>query len=216
MRGRRLRGVLGLVMLSALGAMVLGTASAQAGVFKINGGAALLAEVAGSQESLTTFLVPSRNLTLVCHQGEWWNGISYISYLLGGLLVQQYLNCLALSHTKGTELPCTVHDPKLTAIILPSLHNGKPYIIYEIEELPASAIAFLGGSCPLPEENPVKGSTAALVSTNNKVVNLLNFSPAIQSLLGGTLSFGGSAATVEGSATIKLTGAHAGLTFGIG
>lgn len=214
----------GLSILGVLSLMSLFAGGAQAKEFQILLKPALLATFVGTQEGTGSLLVPGRNLTLNCTAGDVETGSEIISPTQA-LAKIQFLGCTALSHSTGAELPCTVDNPLATAVALPVLHNGERFILFEPDPGTAegakgnfTTVLLLGELCPLPEVNPVKGTTAALIEplTNDTVKPLILFSPAISTLLGDALTYGGFASTITAKAELELTGAHVNEPFGIG
>jgi hypothetical protein len=210
MRNRKFARALGLSLLAALSVMAFTAVSAQAGGFLVNG-AKLLAKIVGEQEGLGTLLVPGRNLKLVCHEGEILPGSEIISYTeaLGKVL---FKNCLAFD-TAGNPLPCTPTVHETTAKVLPILHkNGsgvnEPYVLFEPDPTLFTIVLFTGGSCPLPEENPVNGTVVAKVDNNNTTEPLLLFDETIQLLIGDELKFGGFKSYIDGAAKIRGVDSH--------
>jgi hypothetical protein len=202
------------VILVALG-LIASTSNAQAGEFQIEGKAALLATVTGKQEGKLSLSIPELDVLVECSEGSILTAGEILN-AKEGLVKMLFSGCLALSYKKGTKLPCTVDDLESTLRMLPVSHAGNAYVLFQPDgtEL-LTTILLLGVNCPLPNENPIKGSVVGQVTTNHQVVDLITFSPAIQQLVGDKLTYGPLASFITGSITLELTGAHAGLEFGV-
>jgi hypothetical protein len=228
---------LGLSILGVLSMMAMFAVSAQAAEFqfekfievtkKFEKVAVLLATATGSQEGSGSLLVPGRNLKLTCTSGDVETGSEIINSK-EGLAKITFLGCTALDLKTGTELPCTVDNPKALAKLLPVIHAFKekvneveielklPFVLAEPDGGTIfTTVLLLGEACPLPEENPVTGSVSAQATTNNSVIDLAVFSEAIQKLIGDKLLFGGFESFINASATLELTGVHAGFDWGV-
>jgi hypothetical protein len=198
--------ILAVSVFGALSLAAILATSAQAAEFQIQGKPALLATLTGSQEGTGSLLIPGRNLTINC-QSTAVNVGSEIVSPSKALVKLTFSMCSALNHAKGTELPCTIDNPTVTALFLPLAGNT---LLKEPDSSETfTTVLLLGEICPLPEENPVQGTLTAEVKTNNSVVDLITFNKS------SGINFGGFPSTFTGSATLELTGAHKGLKFGV-
>jgi hypothetical protein len=216
-------------ILGALSLAAMVAVSAQAAEFQISLKPALLATITGNVLA-GSLLVKGRNLKLNCTGGEIEEKsaegeLSEITNATHALVVIQFQGCTALNHKTGAELPCTlVKQPLAIALVKPiSLGAGDPGVLFEPDKESKegakgqfTTLSFVGGGeCPLPENNPVTGTFAALIDNNDTKEVLLLFNEAIQKAAGAKSSFGGFEAFVNVTAHLTLTGAHAGLSFGV-
>lgn len=229
MRNHKLRA-LGLAVLGALSMMAIFAAGAQAQAFLINeaNAGALKATVTGAQEGTGQLLVKQRGINIKC------TGFTVNSGLIESTTHGQgeitFEGCKVFNHNgDGALAVCTVHSSgaaneiiKASALLLPVLHGGGNYVRAEHTKTgevlnPFTTIEVLGASCAARGTYATKGSVVAEVTaaTNNTVTPLINLSETIQKLLGDVLSFGAFEAFINGSATLSLTGTHAGMKLGV-
>jgi hypothetical protein len=182
----------------------------ETGIFVIDGNKVLLATATATQEGKAVLLVPGRNLKLECSSSDVLAGTEVLN-ATEALAKVKFLGCETFNHKTGAKLSCTVDVPEVTASLSPAAHAGGEYALAVPDGSLFTTVILLGASCPLPEENPVKGSIVALIDGNGEVKPLLLFSEAIQLLVGDKLEFGGFTSYVSGSTVVELTGGHAGL-----
>ena len=130
-------------------------------------------------------------------------------------------------------LPCLPLDSvtakdghiRAKALLLVVLHENKDYLIAEAVNLtgPLAKIVFSPGTgCPIPLKPEVSGEVAFEINTGDKHTGLEVVEPLItggsktvQELLGVKLLYGVNESFIDGSAKLKLTGAHLGCIWGV-
>jgi hypothetical protein len=230
--------LLGLLVVMALGVMTF-AASAQAVApgFLINKKpvGALLATGVAVQVGVSTMLVPGLNFELNCTTFTVDQGVleSNTDAFVSGLNT----GCTLLSISKlPEEIDCHVEEPiKSEALLLPAeLTNGEPAVL--LENIKGSVVLHLKGTpalkekpCVLPLTNMVTGDTCAAIANNDTAKPLVFTNASVEckvktALNGGTegsgtvkdiLKYGAQTVTVDGTAHLSLTGAHAGLALGV-
>ena len=219
--------VLGLALLSALSMMAFAAVGAQAqlpgeskaGTFTVGGKAALLATVVGEQLGQGFLLVAARDLKIECSSFDINEGKINSSTDAQGKVT--FLGCLSFSHAGVHLKDCqfkTLETITAEALILPILHGGLNYVLFE--PIPPATIFSTpsyksGTACTLPLNNPVTGSVTALVKTLEANPQVLLFSEAIQLLTGDKLAFGGFPAYLNATADVSASGAHVGQVIGV-
>jgi hypothetical protein len=223
-----------LAIMAALGMMAFAAGGAQAqnpeplaspatnsaGTYLINLGAALLANIDGTG-GLGSLLVPGRNLKIECHEAHLEEAKIHSSTDALGKVT--FLGCVSLDLTTGAALPCETKVLKTisaTALALPILHgpesNRESFVLFEPQGENFTVVTYKEGTeCPLPLNNPVKGSIAGLVDDLETVKQLILFNPDIQLLTGDKLSFGGFPSYIHADVTVELTPPHEGQKLGI-
>jgi hypothetical protein len=127
-----------------------------------------------------------------------------------GVTVEKPKNC-SVSEGKITTNPLT------TELLEPSGDKTNGYDLFR----PTTGEEFVtvhitGSLCAVAGNYPVKGSIAGKGNTwgTEAVEQPLAFSPATDTLTGKKLTFGGEAATMEGTALNRLSGTNVGKVFG--
>lgn len=175
------------------------------------GSSFLLATILGEPDSAGAFLsVPSFDLKLNCQSTEIQKG-SELLKPTKALVKFTFLKCTALSIKTGKEMPCTVENPELSALMRPREHAGKFFVTFEPDESETfGSIVLLGETCVFSGEIPIKGTLAAEVTANGLVVDLILLTEAIQKLLGTSATFASKEIFVGASEGVRLAGAHVG------
>jgi hypothetical protein len=215
MRHHNFGRTVGLSLIGALSLLSFSAVSAQAGQFKVNGLTNLLALLTGQQLGESLLLIPGRNLTLKCKVGTFETG----SEIINGseaLAKIDFSQCLAFQHKSPfNQIECTIDNPLVIAKILPALHPANHPLVLIEPDAPATLftiLLLLGEKCPLPEENPVKGTLVALVDKNDTSEPQLLFTHALQALaetaLGDKVLFGGFPASLQATVDILAIGTH--------
>ena len=127
-----------------------------------------------------------------------------------------FTGCKTFDHKALTEIAtCLLKElEKITAqaLVLPILHGGELFILFEPLNLVGTTFATIsykpGIGCTLPLNNPVTGSVVALVSELEGEVLGIKFSEGIQLLLGDSLAFGGFASYITAEGTVEPTEAE--------
>jgi hypothetical protein len=222
----------GLALVAALGLMAFMAVAAQAenlagtaGLFLVNKEGALAK--AGvtfdvKQVGVGALSVKGRNLGILCGEalitGEFLNDKEALgkAEFKGDCLAFEYAEIEKAGVTHKTPLACIVDEPIIVekALALPRIHNSEPYVLLEEDGAAFTTVVLL--KCALPEKNVIKGSLAVKVDNSDTIEPTVLASEAIQTLLLGSLSFGGFAAQLKGEGKGKLTdAAHIGKTVGV-
>jgi hypothetical protein len=150
-------GILGLLLLAALSLTALTASSAQALTWDLEGKEITVnTPFDGRLKEELLLLVPNLNLIIHCAELQTEDGLllpnntAHISLILS--------QCVTLANNKKIACTTTLLLTKLK--ILPFLHNGKVYLLYEplVAGQPFWVIHHLGELCPLPELVNVTGS----------------------------------------------------------
>jgi hypothetical protein len=228
----------GLLVVVALGVMAF-AASAQAANpgFLIAGKPALAATgtIVKDAGSPNTMLVEGLNFQLTCSAFTVDEAVINTTTDAKGVLL--YTGCTTLDFTNKTEIECHVVEPiKAEALILPAeTTDGKFALLAEKVKALIKLIktGTLGAPkpCVLPEDNTVTGEVCFKITdaTNDTTEPLAETSTACKNraaleglnnevTTGGfpdLLKYGGQDVVLHGTALLKLTGAHEGLTVGV-
>jgi hypothetical protein len=226
--GKSGRMMLRLALPAVVGLMAVGAAVAQAalpgestpGEFKVlNAAINLAVTFKGEEELPTTFLIPGRNIDIICSEGITEEG-KFISKK-EGLAKLLYGGCEVFEHNTLKKSPCHVApslDITLKAIFLPILHGKKLFVLLEPDGSTVfGVVTFKSGTgCVLPLSTKIEGSISAEVEEGEGVTRLLEFDEAIQKLTGDVFKFGAFEMYIKFSGlVIELTGNHAGCKWGI-
>jgi hypothetical protein len=229
--------LLGLLAVAALGVMTF-AASAQAvnPGFLIAGKSALAATgtIVKDTGSLNTMLVSGLNFQLTCT--TFTTDEAQINTTTDAIVILLYTGCTVLNFKTKTE-ECHVAEPiKAEALILPAeTTDGKPALLAEkvkaLIQLIKTGTLAAPKPCILPEDGTVTGEVCFKITdaTNNTVEPLIETSTACKNraaleglnnevTTGGVpdlLKYVGQDIVLDGTALLKLTGAHQGLTLGV-
>ena len=135
------------------------------------------------------------------------------------------LPCLPLDSMNGED--GSIHAKALVLVVLhenDAKTEKKTYLIFEDPNLvpPISRIVISPGTgCPIPLKPEVKGQVPFLIETGDLQNGPAVLEPLIKAdghalppLFGAKLLYGTNEAFIDGSAKLKLTGAHLGCTWG--
>jgi len=178
-----------------------------------------------TQVGTETILAPGR-VDILCTTGtgtgEFHNDKDALATLtLSGCTAWQPVG---LGQKHVTKVGCTVKEPiVMKVLILPKKHEGEPYILLEPQGGEATFTTYFleGPECPLTKENKITGSFVFLMHSEDAVEQLLLASEEIQKLfqtsatLGDHAKFGAFELYLDAHWTVKLTGSHTGLPFGV-
>lgn len=221
--------MLGLMAFSAVAAQAENLKDGgKAAKFAIGGNSALIVnETFNGTVGPGKLLVEGRKLEIKCTKGEVLEGkFLNESEALAKVVFE---GCKAFVHKTGEPITtCIIKDKvlglekiKALGIGIAKKHENNPYVLFKQDgEEPFAIIEFEAGKgCALPLVNKVTGSVVA-ESSAAAIEPTLTFNEGVQKLFqvgteGDKLLFGTFEAFVEGKATLKLTGAHAGQSFGV-
>jgi hypothetical protein len=205
----------------------------------------LEASVTGEADGKGTLLVPGLGIEITCDSFDVTGGlVNFTSEEGHGEGLVLFLKCLVYAIektlpfklTSETPLPCLPLDVKngedgsihAEALFLVVLHEGLNYLIAEqvklIETLPLSEIVFSPGTgCPIPLKPKVFGSVPFLIEKGDLVHNqedvivlIKGDGHSLPPLFGTKLLYGAATeAYLDGSASLKLIGAHLGCKWGV-
>jgi hypothetical protein len=182
--------------------------------------AGLNATVVATQIGIGSILVAGRSLEIRCAKLELIGAKINTTDDASGEV--KFTGCKSFDHKTLTELTtCLLKELetiKATALVLPILHNGEPFLLFEpqVAGTPFTIVKYKAGiGCVLPLENPVTGSVSALVELLDAVRQLILFSTGIQLLTGDKLAFGGFPSYITALDKFELSGPHAGQKLGI-
>lgn len=216
---KRRSRVLGLMLLSMVGSMVLVVTDAKAitwdsGGSELTGSATVLGETIG----FSSMLVPAQNLAVQCAFGP-VTGFLFTNNTAHVTLIP--LGCKAF--IKGVENKnCAPSILSVNAIVKPILHSGTVYLLSEALTAgkPLTIVHYNEATCALPVLPEVKGTvvlecyTGALAKADCKtgrVKQLLR--PVSEGLFFDGLVYGLNPATVHGEAEASLGGPLVGKTW---
>lgn len=190
------------------------------GQFLVNlGHVNLPVSITAALEGTRVFLIAERSIEVRCTGLTLSSGtINNLSNASGEVT---FTGCKVFDHKTLQEVPgClfkTLETIKMKLVILPIIHGGEAFLIFEPPEAsPFTTVSFKPGiGCTLPLNNPVAGSFSALVEELDAVTHTLLFSEAIQLLTGNLLSFGTSPAYYTAQIRLELSGSHLGQKLGI-
>ncbi|HWN10399.1 MAG TPA: hypothetical protein VNO50_14230 [Pyrinomonadaceae bacterium] len=166
--------------------------------------------ITGKQLVAGYLLVAARDLKIECTELDVNEGV--LNSTTDGKAKVLFLGCVANNH-KGEPLAnCEFKELKsvsASALVLPILHNGARYLLFEPLEGTQFANVSFKQNCILPLNNPVTGSVVAQVEGANldATVQTIAFSEAIQLLSGDVLKYGALSNTSYVNGKAHLEGA---------
>jgi hypothetical protein len=199
---------------AVLALMAVSAVGAQAAEFWVGSvGSFLLATLSGAQVGAGKLLVEKRGITITCQKGAVTSGA--LETKTSGKVTTEFKECTVLNYSDNKELAaCTALEPiKAEATIFPGEHSTFKQI--EVEESLITAIVISGAACASKGIYPVGGLISAKVIKNGAVVNEIEFSRTYSELIKDALKFGAFPAFIDATLKVELTGAHAGIKFGV-